>query len=135
MVVPFTSFAGLEGTPAFSPDGDRVAFSWDGPARDNVDVYVKAINGEPVRLTSNPAVDHYPAFSPDGELVAFVRDRSRVFVVASQGGVEREVGTVSDPRIAFSADGRFIAAGGPAAPGAAGAGPFFCHCTAALDER
>ena len=122
MVVAFTSFAGMEGTPAFSPDGERVAFSWDGPARDNVDVYVKTINGEPVRLTSNPAVDQYPAFSPDGELVAFVRDRTRVFVVASQGGGEREVGTVSDPRIAFSADGQFIAAGGPAAPGAAGAG-------------
>ena len=76
MVVAFTSFAGMEGTPAFSPDGERVAFSWDGPARDNVDVYVKAISGEPVRLTSNPAVDQYPAFSPDGELVAFVRDRT-----------------------------------------------------------
>ena len=75
-----------------------------------------------MRLTSNPAVDQYPAFSPDGELVAFVRDRTRVFVVPSQGGVEREVGTVSDPRIAFSPDGQFIAAGGPAAPGAAGAG-------------
>jgi Tol biopolymer transport system component/serine/threonine protein kinase len=122
MVVPFTSFAGMEGTPAFSPDGERVAFSWDGPTRDNVDVYVKAMTGEPVRLTSSPAAEQYPAFSPDGSLIAFVRDRSRVFVVPSHGGREREIGTVSDPRISFSADGQFIAAGGPASPGAAGAG-------------
>jgi len=122
MVVPFTSFAGMEGTPAFSPDGERVAFSWDGPSRDNVDVYVRAIAGEPVRLTTNPAVDQFPAFSPDGSLLAFVRDRTRVFVVSSGGGEEREVGTVADPRISFSADGQFIAAGRPAPPGAAGAG-------------
>jgi Tol biopolymer transport system component len=42
--------------------------------------------------------------------------------VPQQGGPEREVGTVADPRITFSPDGRFIAAGGPASPGAAGAG-------------
>ena len=122
MVVPFTSFAGMEGTPAFSPDGERVAFSWDGPTRDNVDIFVKAMSGEPTRLTNHPAADQYPAFSPDGSLIAFVRERTRVFVVPSQGGSEREVGTVSDPRITFSPDGQFIAAGGPASPGAAGAG-------------
>ena len=98
MVVPFTSFAGVEETPAFSPDGERVAFSWDGPTRDNVDIYVKAMSGEPTRLTNHPAADRYPAFSPDGSLIAFVRERTRVFVVPAQGGSEREVGTVSDPR-------------------------------------
>jgi len=122
MVVPFTSFAGMEATPAFAPGGERLAFSWDGPTRDNVDIYVKAMSGDPVRLTSNPASEQFPAFSPDGSLIAFVRDRSRVFVVPSQGGAEREVGAVTDPRIAFSPDGQFIAAGGPASPGTAGAG-------------
>ena len=122
MVVPFTSFAGIEGTPAFSPDGEQLAFSWDGPRRDNVDIYVKAMTGEPVRLTSDPAADQFPAFSPDGSLVAFVRNRARVLIVPRAGGPEREVGTVSDPRITFSHDGQFIAAGGPASPGVSGAG-------------
>jgi Tol biopolymer transport system component len=122
MVVPFTSFAGIESTPAFSPDGEHLAFSWDGPRRDNVDIYVKATSGDLVRITSNPAADQFPAFSPDGSVIAFVRDRRRVLVVPREGGPEREVGTVSDPRITFSPDGQFIAAGGPASPGAAGAG-------------
>ena len=29
-VVPFTSFEGHEGSPAFSPDGNQIAFAWDG---------------------------------------------------------------------------------------------------------
>jgi eukaryotic-like serine/threonine-protein kinase len=123
LVVPFTSLPGIESTPAFSPDGERIAFAWDGPDRDNVDVYVQVVpGGAPVRLTTDPAQDNYPAFSPDGALIAFVRGGSRVLIVPAEGGEEREVGPVADPRITFTQDGQFIAAGGPASPGAHGAG-------------
>ena len=43
--VPLTSLPGVELDPALSPDASRVAFVWDGPDRNNFDVYVKEIGG------------------------------------------------------------------------------------------
>lgn len=64
---PFSSEPGLETDANFSPDGRRVAYSWNGPGRDNFDIYVKETGVEtPVRLTSDPGRDYGPAFSPDG---------------------------------------------------------------------
>jgi WD40-like Beta Propeller Repeat len=60
-VVPFTSFRGREDQAAFSPDGNQIAFVWDGEKGDNADIYVKSIGGEsPLRLTSDPAIDIRP---------------------------------------------------------------------------
>ena len=42
-VVPLTSYAGFERSPSFSPDGNQVAFSWNGEKQDNFDIYVKLI--------------------------------------------------------------------------------------------
>src|SRR5947209_16375 len=39
--VPLTSEAGAQLCPSFAPDGDSVAFSWDGEGQDNFDIYVK----------------------------------------------------------------------------------------------
>ena len=67
--VPLTSYPGMEAGPTFSPDGDRVAFWWNGEQPDNSDIYVKLIGpGPPLRLTTDPAQDHSPAWSPDGPL-------------------------------------------------------------------
>ena len=66
-VVPLTSYAGSERRPSFSPDGNQVAFSWDGENQDNRDIYVQLVgSGSPLRLTTNPARDSAPAWSPDG---------------------------------------------------------------------
>ena len=60
--VPLTSYPGAERNPTFSPDGRQVAFSWNGPQRDNFDIYVKlADGGDPLRLTNDPAQDELPA--------------------------------------------------------------------------
>ena len=58
----------------FSPDGNQVAFVWDGERGDNDDIYVKLL-GETnaLRLTTDPADDGYPAWSPDGKRIAFER--------------------------------------------------------------
>src|SRR5262249_52804337 len=40
-IVPFTSFPGRETQAAFSPDGNQIAFVWDGGKGDNPDIYVK----------------------------------------------------------------------------------------------
>jgi DNA-binding winged helix-turn-helix (wHTH) protein len=66
-VVPFSSFQGRESSPAFSPDGNQIAFVWSGEQDDNLDIYVKLIDGgSPLRLTTDAADDLNPVWSPDG---------------------------------------------------------------------
>ena len=67
--VPLTSYSGDEDVPTFSPDGNQVAFMWNGPNKDNWDIYVKLVGeNEPLRLTKDPSPDYSPAWSPDGLL-------------------------------------------------------------------
>ena len=117
VVVPVTSFPGTETTPSFSPDGETIAYAWDGPNGDNFDIYLQPIGGAPTRLTTNPAPESHPAISPDGQLVAFVRSRSGLFVMPREGGAERDLGAVGDPRIGFTTDGTHVAATAAGASG------------------
>ncbi|RPI26939.1 MAG: hypothetical protein EHM61_10145 [Acidobacteria bacterium] len=93
--IPFTTYHGYEGRPTFSPDGNQVAFQWNGEKEDNEDIYVKSVGSEkPLRLTSDPAIDAGPSWSPDGSYIAFLRfanSRVAVFTVPPVGGVERKV--------------------------------------------
>jgi Tol biopolymer transport system component/DNA-binding winged helix-turn-helix (wHTH) protein len=98
--VPLTGNRGYEGSPAFSPEGARVAFSWKQPGERVPNIYVKLVGqGEPVRLTMNPAGDFGPAWSPDGVWVAFLRARpglhAAIMIISALGGQEREVAQVS----------------------------------------
>ncbi len=36
-----TSYRGIENEASFSPDGSHFAFTWNGEAQDNFDVYVR----------------------------------------------------------------------------------------------
>ena len=98
-MVPLTSYAGYEGQPAFSPDGNQVAFSWDGDKQDNLDIYVKLIGSPtPLRLTHDPLPEFSPAWSPDGGSIAFLRapptgasDRAALVLIPAIGGPERKV--------------------------------------------
>src|SRR6185503_18322566 len=46
LVVSLTSTPGREREPTFSPDGNQVAFSWEGEKQDNSDIYIKMIGSE-----------------------------------------------------------------------------------------
>jgi eukaryotic-like serine/threonine-protein kinase len=118
-VVPFTSSPGTEIEPSFSPDGGQVAFSWNGPAGDNYDVYVKLLDaGSPVRLTSHPGEDRAPCWSPDGRHIAFVRaaeNENAVVLVPALGGPERTLhsfaasgGRSLAPFLSWSPDGKSL---------------------------
>ncbi len=114
-VVPLTSLSGLERDPALSPDGNYLAFSWDGGGQD---IYVQLIGaGTPLRLTTDPAVDQSPAWSPDGRYIAFIRSVTEgeqgVFIVPALGGPERKLQTGRCPpfrcSLDWSPDGKLLA--------------------------
>lgn len=123
-VKPLTTLKGSERQPSFSPDGRQVAFAWDGGAPDSSDIYVTLVGSSDVRrLTTDPGRDFAPQWSPDGRQIAYVRaaDRTsqRIRVMSAFGGSDRLLSdfAVWAP-IAWSADGRYIAAGGAGAAGA-----------------
>lgn len=121
-VTPLTSLRGVEASPSFSPDGNQVAFSWNGAAERNSDIYVKVVGlGEPLRLTSSPLSEEVPVWSPDGRWIAFVRRkgagdlRGSVWIVSPLGGNERKIGeTMFDrsfgvPTLAWTPDSKWLA--------------------------
>jgi Tol biopolymer transport system component/serine/threonine protein kinase len=117
--VPLTSYRGYQLSPSFSPDGNQVAFSWDGDKHDNFDIYIKLIGpGEPLRLTTDPALDLEPKWSPDGRSIAFLRTAAQekilLMSVAALGGQERKVAELTgSPQysggLSWSPDGKWLA--------------------------
>ena len=115
--VPVTSYPGIERRPAISPDGDQVAFSWNGPNQENYDIYVQLIGvGRPLRLTNDPAKESSPVWSPDGRYVAFLRRseaKTEVIRVPALGGSERKLGEAGTHRstagLSWSPGGKFLA--------------------------
>jgi Tol biopolymer transport system component/predicted Ser/Thr protein kinase len=103
-----TSYPGSESHPALSPDGNQIAFAWDGEKEDNLDIYVKLVDaGTPVRLTQSPNVDRAPAWSPDGRYLAFVRNErgsqdGAYYVIPALGGAERKIADFLDAPSHFS---------------------------------
>ncbi len=113
-VTPFSGSVGRENTPAFSPDGKQLAFSWNGERADS-DIYIQLLGvGEPIRLTNSELDEQYPVFSPDGSHIAFVRDlktHGEVILIPALGGAERRVTRLFSgfASISFAPDGKTLA--------------------------
>ena len=132
LAVPLTAYPGDERAPSLSPDGSRVAFSWNGPTQDNYDIYVKLAGpGEPHRLTTSSARDESPTWSPDGRFIAFIRFTSPntaadLVVIPALGGAERTISTILPvpippsvrpiSNLSWTPDGRWLAFGGATSP-------------------
>jgi Tol biopolymer transport system component len=107
--------SGQGGDAAFSPDGNQLAYAWNGEKGDNFDIYVQLIGaGPPLHLTHHPDAEFSPAWSPDGRTIAFVRESetsSGVFLIPALGGHERKlagvtrVTSVRPPHLAWTPDG------------------------------
>ena len=55
--------------PVISPDGKQIAFAAVG------DIYVMPVDGKPVNVTKDQALDTDPAWSPDGSQLAYSSDK------------------------------------------------------------
>jgi Tol biopolymer transport system component/DNA-binding winged helix-turn-helix (wHTH) protein len=97
--IPLTSFPGRQNQVAFSPDGNQIAFVWDGPAGGASHIYVKLIGSEALlQLTRGPGADSRPAWSPEGRRIAFLRttpEGRAWYLTSALGGAERKVTDIS----------------------------------------
>jgi Tol biopolymer transport system component/DNA-binding winged helix-turn-helix (wHTH) protein len=129
-IVTLTALTGDEYSPSFSPDGEQIAFSWNGVDEDNFDIYVKMVDSADVRrLTSEPGFDGDPKWDPNGKRIAFVRQSpgassGRIYMTSPIGGSQWKLSDFPvvnlDParvsKISWSPDSQFLAASRTAEP-------------------
>ena len=73
-LINLTNHPAKDGSPAWSPDGNQIAFSSN--REGNTEVYVMNADGtNPINLTNHPAADSGPDWSPAGTQIAFSTNR------------------------------------------------------------
>jgi Tol biopolymer transport system component len=94
-VSPVVTSVGEKYSPSLSPDGQQLAFAWNGGSGPHFNIYVKLVGmEESLRLTKQPSIDFNPVWSPDGRYIAFCRiqkGETGIYMVPAFGGVERKV--------------------------------------------
>ena len=124
---PFANNAGYQEQPAFSPDGNQIAFAYRDEKEEHSNLYVKLIDSvTQLQLTHYQDADaSWPTWSPDGRRIAFIRsnkDTREITIISSLGGAERklyagkffnfrrdEYGSYAFGNLSWSPDGKFIA--------------------------
>jgi Tol biopolymer transport system component len=113
-VVPLIGLDGAQARPAFSPDGNQIAFVLS--STNSPGIYTTLVNGgKPLRLTSG-SKDNYPRWSPDSREIAFTRpieEGVAIYAIPALGGIERRLyagpATEFPDSFDWSPDGRFLA--------------------------
>ena len=124
-VDPAVTNVGEKYTPTLSPDGQHLAFVWNGGAGPHFSLYVKVVGTEEsLRLTKQASLDFNPVWSPDGRYIAFCRilkGATGIYIIPALGGAERRVrNTLWDDqefyeafwiagRLSWSPDGKLLA--------------------------
>jgi len=130
---PLTSLTEETSEPAFSPDGNYVAFRRLAAAAEGTGIFVKAIGSEQLVQLTRKFDDCCPVWSPDGRTIAFSRVTNNdigIYVVSTvgvdqqpspngpkaAGNAERKLDTAGinprRPELAWSPDGKTIAFNG-----------------------
>ncbi len=109
-----TNGVGIESQPAFSPDGETIAFTgqYDG----NTDVFtIPVAGGVPKRITYHPAADYAIGWTPDGKNILFRSNRAsssrytQLFTVPAAGGIAAALPLPMAYAGTYSPDGSRIA--------------------------
>jgi Tol biopolymer transport system component/DNA-binding winged helix-turn-helix (wHTH) protein len=111
----FTKASDTTGQPAFSADGNKMAFYRESASPEESGIYAQLVGSEqPLQLTKTNK-DCCPAWSPDGDSIAFSRrmgEGTEIFIVSALGGPERRVDVSgANPKmgsVAWSHDGKGI---------------------------
>lgn len=112
--IQVSSRAGINGAPAFSPDGRQLVVTLGG-VDGNPDIYILDINTkESRRLTTHRAIDTEGSWSPDGRFIYFTSDRSggpQIYRVPVSGGTPERITFEGsyNARPRMSADGTRLA--------------------------
>jgi len=112
--IKVSSKPGINGAPAFSPDGRQLVVTLGG-IEGNLDIHILDINTRQTRrLTTHRAIDTEGSWSPDGRYIYFTSDRSggpQIYRVAATGGTPERItfdGSYN-ARPRLSADGNKLA--------------------------
>lgn len=116
--MPFTSSPGLEFDPAWSPDGQTLAYAGWSLADSSAHIYTRGLEATvPIRLTTGAAWHRSPVWSPDGRFLAYVActdDGAALYTLPVAGGAAQRLTSINivncrwKGKIDWSPDGQWI---------------------------
>jgi len=108
--VPLATDPAYEGFPAWSPDGQTIAYAAE--VNDTLQIFTRQLSSSrPAQVTQAPYDCKHPFWSPDGKRLFYVslaRDRESIWAVGAAGGTPQMV-VENANRGAISPDGQTLA--------------------------
>lgn len=93
--IAVADFGGTNSSPAFSPNGQRIAMSLSG--RGNNDIFIANVDGKNLRpITRNRSIETSPSWSPDGRSLVLESDipgKPQLYEISASGGPLRRLPT------------------------------------------